>query len=496
MDKELNIIKIKEILQLKAKEIFSIDLHSLALFRIGLGLIIIIDLILRSRDLKAFYTDDGVLPRSLTIDSFINQYQLSIHFISGTTFIQSILFLTAVVFAFMLLIGYKTFISTLLSWFLYVSLINRNPLVFYCGDQLLKVLLFWSLFLPLGAKYSIDGAMHKKEEERYSYAYSAASVALLLQISFVYIVTALLKTGEEWRSNGTAIFYALMNNHYSTSLGLCLCHFPALLKLLTPCVLLFEFLGPIFLFIPFYTKQIRTIIIALFLLLQAGFGFFLSLGIFPWISTVAIVPFLPGSLSKKILSYFKHQFEQILLFKPKQSYQTNKSSFISPFSKNVLAAFFFIYILIWNLWTINPQLKIPTSFWTIGNMLGINQRWDMFAPYPFKTSGWYVIPGKLLDGSESDIIKDGEPITWEKPKIPSQLYKSYRWNTYLLYLWHHYSTKQFNYFGRYICREWNSTHTGGSRLNTFKIYYMEEKMLPDFSISKPEAKLLWSHHCF
>ena len=112
-------MQFKEALKLKIKELFSIDLYSLALFRIGLGLIIIVDLILCSRDLKAFYTDEGVLPRSIAIDSCINYHQLSIHFISGTVFIQSILFLTAVIFAFMLLLGYKTFTSTLISWFLY-----------------------------------------------------------------------------------------------------------------------------------------------------------------------------------------------------------------------------------------------------------------------------------------------------------------------------------------------------------------------------------------
>ena len=48
---------------------FGIDTRSLAAFRISLGLLILADLALRSRNLRAFYTDFGVLPRS----AFISQ---------------------------------------------------------------------------------------------------------------------------------------------------------------------------------------------------------------------------------------------------------------------------------------------------------------------------------------------------------------------------------------------------------------------------------------
>ena len=53
----------------KCEEIFGIDLRSLALLRVGLALLVIIDLVQRSFDLKAHYTDLGILPRwALTHD--------------------------------------------------------------------------------------------------------------------------------------------------------------------------------------------------------------------------------------------------------------------------------------------------------------------------------------------------------------------------------------------------------------------------------------------
>ena len=66
----------------RLKTIFSIDLRSLALFRVGLALLIIADLISRARDLSAFYTDGGVLSRA---ESIANSHflQVSLYWISG-----------------------------------------------------------------------------------------------------------------------------------------------------------------------------------------------------------------------------------------------------------------------------------------------------------------------------------------------------------------------------------------------------------------------------
>ena len=46
----------------------SIDLRSLAVLRIGLGLLILADLLIRGGDLSVWLSDDGVLPRDTVID--------------------------------------------------------------------------------------------------------------------------------------------------------------------------------------------------------------------------------------------------------------------------------------------------------------------------------------------------------------------------------------------------------------------------------------------
>ena len=45
-------------------QLFGVDLRSLALFRVAIAVVVLVDLVVRADDLTALYTDVGVLPRS------------------------------------------------------------------------------------------------------------------------------------------------------------------------------------------------------------------------------------------------------------------------------------------------------------------------------------------------------------------------------------------------------------------------------------------------
>ena len=75
------------------KRLFAIDLRSLACLRIGVGLLILIDLLLRSRDLVAFYTDQGLLPRSLLTTSPNALTHWSLHLVNGAPWFQALVVL-------------------------------------------------------------------------------------------------------------------------------------------------------------------------------------------------------------------------------------------------------------------------------------------------------------------------------------------------------------------------------------------------------------------
>src|SRR5256714_7980191 len=100
---------------------YSLDLRSLALFRIALGAVLLGDLVVRASDLTVFYTDFGVLPRAALLDKFSPAQRFSLHLMSGQMLVQALLFVVAGVFALMLFFGARTRLATFASWLMLVS---------------------------------------------------------------------------------------------------------------------------------------------------------------------------------------------------------------------------------------------------------------------------------------------------------------------------------------------------------------------------------------
>ena len=107
------------------QRIFSLDLRSIAVFRILLGSLLLLDLILRSADLRIFYTDEGILPRQTWLD-LTHKWQWSIHAASGELWWQVVLFCLAALAAIALIAGYRSKLAALVSFVLLASLITRN----------------------------------------------------------------------------------------------------------------------------------------------------------------------------------------------------------------------------------------------------------------------------------------------------------------------------------------------------------------------------------
>lgn len=587
----------------RLQQLISVDLRSLALFRMGLGIILICDLINRSRDLKAHYSDWGLLPRAPLIEQFLQKFHISFHLISGRVEIQAVLFLLAGLAAFALLIGYRTRLATFLSWVLLISLHTRNPMVLQGGDTLLRALMFWAMFLPLGARASVDAALNSgdKPSEQNPYL-GIGSLALLLQICMVYWFTALLKMHPIWHTEGTAIYYALSLDQFTTPFGRYLLNFPKLLQMMTIITLYWEGLGPFLLFLPWKNSWFRTFCIAGFILLHLGFIFTLELGLFPYISIIGWIGLLPSGfwdgLEKRWWRKHDNQLKIFydgdcgfckktafllrsffwLDFVPTQTAQSDPKIFQAMQARNswvvvdgtgqqrfsfaalcyvlrqsfwgapwgylgglpgvrwlgektyawvanhrglsswllrplkwrpyrwhlgvilqMFATFCLVYVIFWNVRALNfnRYVKYFPRYWNgIANVLRIDQYWDMFAPYPLKDDGWYVIPGQLRNGEEVDLFRGGASVSWERPELISATYPSQRWRKYMMNLWKKKNKDHRLYFGRYLCREWNSRHKGEETLETFQIYFMLEKTLPPGQPTTIQKTKIWDHDCF
>jgi hypothetical protein len=293
----------------KLSQMFGADLRSLAALRIGVGLLILYDLLQRSRDLVAHYTDFGLIPRAVAIKEITNRWVMSFHLMNGTWESQAILFLLAGIFAVGLLVGYKTRVMTVASWIFLVSLQARNPFVNGGGDIMLRIFLFWCMFLPWGARYSVDSAWRAPKEALPKRCLSIATVGFYVQLLYMYWFSVLLKTGPEWRAEGSAMYYALSLDYVVTNLGRVLLEFPLLLKLMTYGVFWFEVIGPLLLILPIFTYQTRIVGICGFLLLHIGILLTLGLGTFPLMNVLCMLFFVPTEVWDKVCARFQSQIE-------------------------------------------------------------------------------------------------------------------------------------------------------------------------------------------
>ncbi len=274
------------------KYVFSIDLRTLGLFRIALSVALLFALFVLLPDIGAFYTDQGVLPRADAVH-FLNERRFSLLMANGSYWFAALFFLIGIAAALCLLVGYRSRLSAFVAWIVFVSIVNRNTLIYQGGDSLLPLLLFWAMFLPIGARFGIDGALDKTRNPQPAPYFSVATIGLLLQVIYVYVFGALLKTSPQWVSDGTAIYYALHLDTFATPLGHWFRQFGGAMQALTIYVWWLELLAPLLMFAPVWTDRLRLMGQALLISMHIGFRLFLNIGHFYLASIASLLTFTP-----------------------------------------------------------------------------------------------------------------------------------------------------------------------------------------------------------
>jgi len=287
------------------RTVFECDLRSLALFRVGLGLAFVVDLLSRSRDLRAHYTYFGVIPQPIGLESSLLSF---LHLVVGSVWLQASVFLFAGLCAVALAVGYKTRLATLACWFLLLFIQSRNNLVFQGGDKLLLLMLFWGIFLPLGARYSVDAAIDETlPRDSPNNYFSMGTVAILLQVACLYFFSALLKNTPEWMPDGTALHYALSLPSFARPLGEWLLNFPTWLQWLTYYVWILELIGPFLIFSPWFFLSWRLSLWFQFVALHVGIVLCMNVGLFPLFNIVSLLLFIPAWFWDRLIPSFQNQ---------------------------------------------------------------------------------------------------------------------------------------------------------------------------------------------
>lgn len=410
----------------------AIDVRAFALFRISLGLILLCDLGVRLQDFAAMYTEGGFLPISRAA-AYHDDWRWSLHLLSGADLWQGALFAVAAVAAAALLVGYRARLAVILCWVLIVSLHVRMPLVLNAGDSLLRLLLFWSMFLPLGRIWSFD-ARRNPRAARGDVVASVPTAAILLQICILYWYSGLSKLNDVWLG-GLAMDHVLRYSMLVRPLADELLQYPALLRAVTESTLLLEIAGPFLLFIPWRVAAVRMGAVVIFATFHLGVQLSFHLGLFSFVALSAWILLLPAAFWDACTGVFAVQLRR---WWPGVAAAGSANGTVPPatgtpapsrrvgLAVDVLCLLFLSYVVAsWDFTTLRYR-QMPDWLKPIGNITMLPQAWGMFQT-AIPRDYWYIYKGTLASGELVDILEEGVLTSFEKADRRSEAFPNHRW---------------------------------------------------------------------
>ena len=455
---------------------FVFDLHAVALFRIALGVLLLADLTIRLGDFELHYTEAGVLPLAEAGHFIGASPLLPLHLMSDAAGWQVGLFWVGIFFASGIVIGFQTRACVLGAWLVLGAIHARNPLVLYGADTFLMGLLLWGVFLPLGDRWGCDSARFGWRGK--GTCLSVGTLALVIQIVVVYWGGFLSKSGVTWW-NGEAVGGVLQLDQYASSWGSRLLAYPVLLRYLTWATLLIEALAPLLLLLPRGWARISGV--ALLGFLQVGFAVFMELGLFPFVSLAALVPFLPVGPNE-------------------ESKRPSLATLgVAARMREGLGLGCLLIMILWNggvsrLEFQRTRLKAALPDVAVGvvERLRLDQSWSMFSPDPPTEDGWLVFEATLVNGERVDLWRPEDGLDWEKPESVSGSFRGDRWKAYFLNLIQR--RLSWQRFAEVLVNDWESRFGGGRSVRKLTVHYMKESLDADGNEGVEPVVLIERHY--
>ena len=429
---------------------FTLDARSLAVYRIGLGLILTADCLLRSRDFLLMFAAEGMFPLETLFRYHADATLWSLAFLFDSTWWSGVVLATEGLAGLALAVGYRTQAATILAWVALVSVIRRTSPATNAGDLWLACQVFWSMFLPLGARWSLDARRAEIRQPALGAVRSVASVALVLQLAAVYVGAGLAKCNPTWLA-GDALSHALSVHDHGTSLGMLVGTIPWVARLLQWGVLGGE-LGLPLLLIALPGPWVRGGIVILFLAFHTTIWLTMTVGLFAAIGIVAWLPLIPGQAWPA-----EHAERRLAGLGRSASWACGLAGLVA-------AASFIQQVTPLAAW------RLPRPLAAAINLACLPQEWAMFGGVPAQEQ-WVYGRGILADGSVVDLLRDGRPLERERPAGGFTSLPHHRWHKFLWVL----PRPHVNVFAEpaaaAIARHWNARHDATRQVVAFEIRF-------------------------
>lgn len=487
------------------------NVKALALFRISIGFLLFLELSLRYRFLHVFYSDQGTFPTRLLIPHIDCIYKvICIHAYSGSMVYQQCLLTIQVILAFCLMVGYRTRLVSVLSWFLYLSLTLRNTWLNFILDRYFHYMLFYSMFLPTHKVWSLDAYYNyshysgtdccktrenKSNEDDKTIVHetivSLATIAIKLQIFWIYMDAGYGKYSDPlggWSLQAHPLpaldTYA---RHTLAARYLYALLTPYGLRLMTPMVVYVELLACPMVLLGSYMGNRRVVLycIGIICSLHAGIAFTVrNTVLLSSVACAAWCVFLPPT---------KHDLAVRLSLNNANDKDKGNHS-LSFLSKAIIMS-----MILGSFWFEVMSNECNQSMKHVWSTL-LHNRWNVFVGAEEYVT-WEIAPGRLADGSVVDVWGRKDVVEWQMPGTGAPCTSTARpgrWRSfpYLAEL----EGEEGEALWSYLCRQWdreNGVHGGnvGRKLLRYNFFMLQADVLPNMGFSATRKRLIHSHDC-
>lgn len=391
----MNLIDLSNCLRAWTRSLAGLDPRSLACFRVGIGVVLLYDIIGLAWPVVDWwpgmqgYYDGLSLPEGVP---------------NGVATLKLLLGVYALL-ALGVLLGYRTRSCTLAAWLALALHRYVSQTIDYHDDALFHAL-FWAQFLDWGQRFSLDARWGRAT----GYADGVRRLAccgLVMNLTFIYVSTALEKSDPAWWIDGTAVYFALGDVALSGPLGRWIVqHAPlAAFPGLSYSVLAVELVGGLLIITPW--ARVRLVGLLGLTLLQGSLWACMRLESFPATMLSLHAALLPSA------------------FWTRWGFGAEQSTAARPcWQRRALLA------LLAGVVAVNaeglrlnrlderpyPGAEILDEVRDFIDLQGV---WQMYAPSPPAYTFWWVCVGRTRSGAEIDPIT-GRPPTFAQPDNKGQ----------------------------------------------------------------------------
>ena len=458
-----------------------VDARPMGVFRILFALVLLKDAIYHLFLSEIFYSDTGLAPRHLMAETY-REFRWSLMDYIGADWQATLFFIIWIVVLIGLLVGYQTKLMTILNWVLIVSIHERNIFLLSGADTVMRVMSFWLMFLPLGRAYALDRRLNPTLPET---AFAFPLRLIQLQFALIYLATAILKGHGILWLDGSAVYTALQLRGFTHPIAdWLLATAPyGMFQVMTWFTLLAEGAFFVLMFLPFGQPRLKALGLLMMGLAHVGIGVLMAVPNFSVVMLACYFLFVDGVWLSWLGNKFfpQHNFKDIAPLSP-TPHITWRASILVLITGSLL---FTVYG--YNLWFMRPNdkpLGLPISPFQVQmvQLLGINQKWDMFSPNPFATDGAMLVMGAFADDRRVE-LRTGQ--AYPDDEIPRFYFGiNTRWKKYDEGLYYGSRTALMEAHAHYRCRIQNADNPE-NRLEQVELIYRSRQI---HAVDAPENR--------